>query len=184
MTTPPVLQQLQSQSASERKAALVELQSQRTAVIRELMRLVGNERNAKAGIPGTPLHLAIIGLGEWNATGARSLLLEMIDYRLKVDAGAKYPPGYEYPAAFALTMMSARDIAADVSTRLSEEASPLRRRLMVWTLYRMLGAGGASEVLESASKRASGPQLERLKQAQEDLRFGNQLITRLQPPVR
>jgi hypothetical protein len=179
-----LLQRLRSSSAAERKSALVELEGQRKAVIAELMRVVGNERTSRSGKPDTALHLAMLALGDWNATAARSLLMEMVDYRLDLDAGAKYPPGYEYPAAFALTRMSGTDNAEEVAARLGAEDSPVRRRLLLWTLYRTLGAGGAAEVVESAAKRAQGAQVERLRTAREDLKLGNQLVTRLQPPTR
>ena len=175
-----LVRRLQSASADERKAALVDLRSQRVRAIEELMRIVANERSTKSGKPDTALHLAILTLGEWNAAGVQPLLLEMIDFRLDLDAGAKYPLGYEYPAAYALTLMSPRAIAGDVTTRLAAETtSPLRRRLMVWTLYRLLGEAGAREVLESARKRLAGDALDRIKKAQDELRLGDRLISRL-----
>lgn len=180
-----MLGRLRSSSAAERKAALVELQSQRAAVVEELLRLVGGERTVRSGKPDTPLHLAILALGEWNATAGRPLLMEMIDYRIDLPAGEKYPPGYQYPAAFALTQMAAIDASEEVAARLAAEDAPVRRRLLVWTLYRTLGAGGASEVVDVAMKRTRGPQqAERLQAARDDLKLGNQLVTQLQPPTR
>lgn len=173
------VRQLENEDRLERTEAAHALQEDRRTLIRELIELLQNSRAATSEEDST-IHLAMVVLGEWRATEATKVLLDKVDLKLDVQAGAKRAPGYEYPAAQALINIGGTEVLNAVIARIGEDPSPTRRQLLTWVVYQLVGSDVGSMYLEAVPADADAHQARRVDDARRMVRQGNQLLRMLE----
>lgn len=169
---------LDSDQQAKRTEAFQSLKKYRTAVIFEAIKILEKSKHDSVVSQNSSPHLAALVLGEWKATEAIALLLDMIDLRTELQSGAKYPLGYEFPCAYALANIGGSDVINAAIVRIGTERSFAKRRLYTWIVYRLADINMGVNYLKVATKATSANSdlVKYLETAREDILKGNQLL--------
>jgi hypothetical protein len=163
-----------------RKEAFDILREERSVLVQELTDTLKNSKNTKSGDEYSSIHLSAALLGEWRAVEAKELLLDMIDYRLNLKAGAKYPLGYEFPCANALISIGGSEVLNAAISRIVQEPSLMRKRLFTWVVYSLVGVEVGVRSLEAAAKKLDVTPAKRLLDTREEISQENRLLFMLE----
>ena len=178
----PSMLELARRISHEQKAARFDafqtIERERNKAITELLVVLKSRKGDEEGEERSSTHLAIDFLASLGAVEATPVLLDMIDYRIALQAGAKRPIGSEYPCARALARIGGnRELLESLAQRIRAEESLKRRRLMIWVAYRILGGDLTQTWLKSHIQGTTGEDRERLEAAAKEVSMGNRLVS-------
>ena len=172
-------ERLSSANKHERSHAALILRESRQATTVALARVLDAHGQQRVGQDGDAAHLAAQALGDWRAEGTSGMLLQRIDYRVRLKRGDKRPPGAAYPCAAALVSIGNLRVLGAVTKALATDGSAKRRKLQAWVIGGLLGEHLGKLHLEEAARKELGEQAARLLAARDDLAKGNLIFREL-----